>query len=444
MFNNFILEKIILPAGDFCLHTTFIKELDYWRNTISKLNATELKELQNQRLQKLLQHTLATIPFYQKQNIQLTGNPYADIKQFPVMHKSLMKQNIHNLLIHDEKKMIKEGTSGSSGIHGEVYMTPCEDRNYQAVQTFLWEWSGYKIGDPILQTGIAINRGWVKLVKDALFKTHYVNAYNLSYENIIKTLMYAKKSGKQFFGGYASSLNLFAEIAIKENINIKFKGILEWGDKLFDHYKKNIQQAFSNPIITELYGTTEGFVISATCEVGNYHLMTPQCYIELLDKDGNEVKPGELGYVVVTRLDALNFPLIRFYLGDLAIKEEETQQCSCGRHFPLLKKVIGRDTDIVHTPNGKPLIVHFFASLFGNYGEITQFRVVQKIKEEIEIEYIPSSTFYPEILEIINQEMFSKAQEKFNIKYIQVNSIPATPSGKPQIIQNLITQKLVS
>jgi len=87
-----------------------------------------------------------------------------------------------------------------------------------------------------------------------------------------------------------------------------------------------------------LYGTTEGFVISATCENGNHHQLTPQTYVELLDKNGNEVKAGEIGYVVVTRLDAFSFPLIRYYLGDLAIKADENKKCTCGRAFPMLKK----------------------------------------------------------------------------------------------------------
>ena len=84
-----------------------------------------------------------------------------------------------------------------------------------------------------------------------------------------------------------------------------------------------IVSAFGNPTIAEVYGTTEGFMIAGLCENGNHHILTPHVYLELLDKDGNEVAPGELGYVVVTRLDAFSFPLIRYYLGDLAIKETE-------------------------------------------------------------------------------------------------------------------------
>jgi phenylacetate-CoA ligase len=442
MFNNFLLEKIILPVADLFSGTEFIKQLHYWRNVVHNMNAEELHQLQKQKLQNLLQHSIKTIPFYQKQNIQLTNNPYDDIKRFPIIYKKLMKENINELLIHDKNKMVVEKSSGSSGIQGEVYMTLNENRNYQAAQTSLWEWSGYTIGGGLMQTGITPNRGIVKTIKDKLFKTYYVNAYNLNHDKIIEDLQEVKRRKYKYFGGYASSLNVYAEVALKENINMQFDGVISWGDKLFDHYKNNINKAFGNPRITELYGTTEGFVISATCEFGNHHLLTPQTYIELLDKDGNEVKPGEMGYVVATRLDAFSFPLIRFYLGDLAIKEDEAVKCRCGRHFPMLQKIIGRDTDIVHTPSGKILIVHFFTGIFEHVEEIKQFRVIQRTTNEIEIEYIPATNFQLNILDKISKIMFDKAGEIFPVKYIAVEEIAATPSGKPQLIQNLICEKL--
>lgn len=444
MFNHFLLENIILPTGDLFLGTSFIHELHEWRNVIGKMNEEELHQLQKKRLRQLLEHAVKNIPYYQQQNIQLTDDPYADIKKIPIMYKKLMKENISSLLIHDKNKMMIEKSSGSSGLQGEVYMTIKENRNYQAVQTFLWEWSGYRIGMPMMQTGMTLKRGFVKSIKDKLFQTHYVNAFELEYDKMVNELNAAQQKGCRYFGGYASSLNVYAEAAIKAGLDIRFDGVIAWGDKLFDQYKKNIRTAFNNPLITELYGTTEGFVIAGTCKEGNMHLLTPQTYIEILDKDGNEVKAGEIGYVVATRLDAFSFPLIRFYLGDLAIKKNENEKCNCGKHFPMLEKVIGRDTDIVHTPSGKALIVHFFTGIMEHFGQIKQFKVVQRNKNEIEIEYIPDENFELALLEKISETMFGKANERFNIKYLKVNTIAATASGKPQIIQNLIAEKLIS
>jgi phenylacetate-CoA ligase len=282
------------------------------------------------------------------------------------------------------------------------------------------------------------HRKGVKKIKDILLLTQYMNAFDLSSKNIIPNLKKAKRDKVTFLGGYASSLNVIAETAISEGVDLGLKGVISWGDKLFDSYKRNIRDAFEPLSIIETYGCTEGIVIAGTCSEGNFHVMSPHVYLELLDKDGNEVKAGEIGYVVVTRLDAFHFPLIRYYLGDLAVKEDDDKKCKCGRQFPLLKKVIGRDTDIVHTPTGKALIVHFFTGILEHVAEIYQFRVIQKTMEEIEIEYIQASDSIPPDLKKISETMYSKAGEVFPVTYKKVSAIPSTPSGKPQIVLNLI------
>jgi phenylacetate-CoA ligase len=440
---KWFLHHIVIPTADVLLATNFSKELKNWRNKIAHLNAQQLQTLQQNKLNALLKHATNTIPYYQSLNIKLSGNAYADVKQFPILYKQIIKDNFNDMFVGDRSKLVSEKSSGSSGIQGEVLMSKKENTQYQAAQTFLWEWNNYSFGSSIMQTGITPNRGFVKSIKDKLFKTQYVDAYNISYNNAVAHLQKAKENNTQFFGGYASSLNVYAQVALKAGIDIQFEGVLSWGDKLFDHYKNNINKAFGNPFITEQYGTTEGFVISGTCRQGNHHLLTPQTYIELLDKDGNEVKPGELGYVVVTRLDAYIFPLIRYYLGDLAIKEEADKICTCGRHFPLLQKIVGRDTDVIQTPSGKYLIVHFFTGIFEHFPQIQQFRVVQKEVGKIAIEYIPSNIFSPESLENITHKMYERAEERFPVEWKQVANIPPTASGKPQVVQSLIANRSI-
>ena len=62
---------------------------------------------------------------------------------------------------------------------------------------------------------------------------------------------------------------------------------------------------------------------------------------------------------------------------------------------------------------------------------------------EIEIEYVPDYNFTYSILDRLSETIFEKANERFNIKYSEVDTIEPTASGKPQIIQNLISEKPV-
>ena len=208
---------------------------------------------------------------------------------------------------------------------------------------------------------------------------------------------------------------------------------------MFPHYRKLIEEIFSTKVY-DSYGCTEGLMMAAQKDKSSYYTMSPHVYIELLDKNGNEVKSGELGYVVVTRLDAYAMPLIRYYLGDLAIKGERNTSEKFDLGFPLIEKIIGRDTDIVRTASGKYMVVHSFTGIFEHIPEVKQFRVIQRTLSEIEIEIIPDKGFSEGVYKKVEDIIHNALQEPFGIQFRIVDFIPSTPSGKPQIIQSFIKE----
>lgn len=432
LFYNNLLENLLLPVGDAILGTTYIKELKRWRQ-IQKMDEQQLKQLSSAKLNSVLKHAVENIPAY----AFLKNKPELKISDFPITHKADIKRNIDNFMWHPEKKnnLILEKSSGSSGIQGEIYMNKQEQSKIIALQTLLWEWAGYQIGYPMLQTGMTTNRGFVKSVKDFLFRVDYNSAFGLNEKVVLDVLQNFKRKKRNFFGGYASSLNIFAITAKKYNLNqIQFDAVISWGDKLFDHYRKAIEETFQTKVY-DTYGTTEGFVIGGQKDLPFLYILTPMVHVEIVDKHGNEVRDGELGYVVVTHLDAFEMPLIRYYLGDLAIKmPKDEYPLQKELAFPLFKKIIGRDTDMVVTPGGRYMIVHSFTVIFEHCKEIKQFRVIQNQKESITIEYIPDEGFNTVILDSLRKKIIDQLGEEIIIHFEEKEIIPPTPSGKPQIV----------
>jgi len=434
--HNSILENSILPMGDIVLGTEYISTLRKWRK-IQNYSELELKELQEKNLRNLLDHVQQNIPFYKK---FVSGSGRLELKDLPVLTKPIIRDNIDSMLWHPDRKhkLISEKSSGSSGIQGEVFVSRKEQSVFQAIQTLTWEWAGYRPGRSLLQTGMTLNRGVVKSIKDFLFNTQYVSAFNLDQKSVGDVL---KELNRQtlFFGGYASSLWVFAEAAKALNINdLKFEGVISWGDKMFPHYRVRIEEQF-NTRVYDTYGTTEGFMIAGQKDLPYHYILTPHVYLELLDGKGNEVPDGEMGHVVVTRLDAYEMPLIRYYLGDLAIKlPRDKYPEKRDLQFPLLEKIIGRDTDIVRTRSGKRMIVHFFTGIFEHAPEILQFRVIQHSLDEMTIEYIPRDIFSSVVLDVLTKKIHDYLQEQLPITFVKVESIPSTSSGKPQIILSTI------
>ena len=207
---------------------------------------------------------------------------------------------------------------------------------------------------------------------------------------------------------------------------------------LFDQYEENIERVFGCPVF-DTYGCSEGIMMAAKKDLDYYYIMTPHVHMEIVDDRGNEVPDGQMGHVVLTRLDGYSMPLIRYHIGDMAVKlprEEYPERREL--NYPLLERVVGRDTDVIKVPSGKYMTVHFFTSLFRDIPDIVQFRVVQKTPGEIEIEYIPAESFDPRGLKQVESKINARLGEKYSVKWKKVDHIPPTASGKPQIVQSLI------
>lgn len=436
---NRLLESIILPTGDFLLGTSFGRELIKWRK-IFRMSETELERLSIDNLRKLLIFATNHVPSYKKDAPKELPDTIEWLKTFPVIEKSDYNNRIDSFLSMQRDRLIPNYSSGSSGVQGVVYMSKKELSAAQAIQTLFWEWSGYYSGKPLVQTGMTPNRGLVKSLKDLLFRTRYYNAYGLSNRELLTILQRQSGLKNYHLGGYASSLYLLAcEVLDNHLTDVKFDAAISWGDKMFPHYRAKITEAFGCRVF-DTYGTTEGTMIAAQKDMDYYYIITPHVYLEILDENDNEIPDGKIGKVVVTRLDGYAMPLIRYANGDLAVKLPRNRYPSKrDLAFPLLEMIVGRDTDIVLTPSGKYLIVHFFTGIFEFFPEIRQFKVIQKEIKRVEIEYIPGRNFVPEVLNRIEQQIARRLGEVLPVRWKEVQRISPTASGKPQIIESHIS-----
>lgn len=431
---NKLLENLILPLGDKLYGGQFIKELKGLRQ-VCQLSRQNLELLVEQKKKNLLHHAVQNIPYYRNLRRQQDASQQAiALKSFPILEKEILQNRWKELLYEDKEKLIKQSSSGSTGRQTSVFWSKEEQSIHRATQILWWEWAGYTMGDPILQTGITPHRGQMKMIKDKLFKTFYLSAFSHTRKQVIEALLWAKKQQAPVLAGYASSLYVIAQVAKEAGIEVAFKTAISWGDKLFSHYRSDIGRTF-NCEVFETYASAEGLMIGAQMDLEYMYVMTPNILLEIVGDDDQPVPDGQMGQVIVTNLNARSMPLIRYRIGDLAIKlSGEDRPSNAKLPFPCLKKVIGRDTDIVRTPTGKYLVVHSFTGIFEFIPEIKQFCVIQDSIQGIRIQYIPNANFSSSILNRIRKRIQQELAEEFKIDFQQVDHIPPTPSGKPQII----------
>ncbi len=136
----------------------------------------------------------------------------------------------------------------------------------------------------------------------------------------------------------------------------------------------------------DTYSSQELGCVAIQCpEGGWYHVMAEGLIVEVLNAKDNACKEGEAGRLVVTDLTNFATPLFRYEVGDWA---EPGPSCSCGRGLPTLRRILGRERNLVRFPDGTrrwPLVG------FARYREIApviQYQVVQYAPDSLELRLV--------------------------------------------------------
>jgi phenylacetate-CoA ligase len=437
VLRQMLLESVGFGLLDAVQGTHYRRHLELARE-VTTWNESRLHEHQLAKLDALLVHATARSAHYRSLGVAQRSDPVEWLSGFPILRKPQLRELEDRLLTTDREGLVRYVTSGSSGVQATIYLTRDELALGRAVLVSWWEWTGYRLGKPLLQTGITPTRGLFKGMKDLLTRTTYLDAFGLDRATVRSVLAGFVGRRGVHLGGFASSLYVLAVVAREAGLDVRFDAAIAWGDKLFPHYQREIEETFHTRVF-ENYGTGEGAFIAQKKDLPYFYQYTPNVFLELVDDEGRAVPDGTIGRVLVTKLDGLAMPLIRYELGDLAVRlPRALYPARRDFAFPLLERVIGRDTDLVKTPDGKVLIVHTFTGVFEFHPEIRQFKIVQRTRDEIEIHYIPGAGLQPSGLAVIEAELRARTGSAIGMRWVRVDHIPPTRSGKPQLIESYL------
>jgi phenylacetate-CoA ligase len=162
---------------------------------------------------------------------------------------------------------------------------------------------------------------------------------------------------------------------------ITFRAIFSQGENLPDGQRRFISRVFSAPVY-DSYGHMERTAAISQCPHGTYHIHSDFGLVELVEPR-NQVElpmslaPGQaVREVVGTSLHNLSMPLIRYRTGDLVLVDCGCPPCPCGRSFPMVRAILGRDTDIVTTSDGRAI-----TALYAAMDRVAGIRCSQIIQE---------------------------------------------------------------
>jgi len=436
IFNN-LVQNVLLPLGDLVSrervmhYYQFYSQAQWW-------DRERLREIQNRNLIDTIQTAYLEVSFYKdlydhhKINVDLIKT-MDDLPKLPFITKEMLRNAYpHACTRYTGWPSHEFCTSGSSGRPFAVRVDNLTMSRARALMLLRANFSGWEIGDPMLQTGMTLERGVVKYVKDMLLRIEYVSAFDLSNSVLDKHIDLIDKKNIDYIMGYPGSVYYLAQRAKEIGYERRMKGIVTWGDNLYQHFRSLIESQFGCRV-TDTYGCGEGIQVAAQCEYGSYHIFMPHVAFEIVDDHGNPIPDGELGNILLTRLDPGSMPFIRYQIGDIGRKSSKVS-CSCGRGLEMMSSIEGRDTDVIETPNGNRLIVHFFTGIFEYYQSIDTFKVIQEERDAIIIKIVPRSNFEKEHMERIKQEIWAKGDPNLKISIELVDNIPFEASNKRRFV----------
>jgi phenylacetate-CoA ligase len=434
-----LLERALLPLGDrlvgqrMMARLRFLRQAQWW-------DPDRLAAERQRRLRELVNVAYREVPFYRSLLDDAGVRPAEirapeDLVRIPPATKAALRAGYPRQTTRPTGQRTHEScSSGSTGANFCVREDPETAGWHRASFLLAMEWSGWRIGEPHLQTGMTLKRGPVKGIKDRLLRCSYVSAFDLSDEALDRALEILDRKKIEHLRGYPGSLYYLARRAMEKGWNRPLRGVVTWGDSLYSHYRGTIERAFGARVL-DTYGVGEGMQVSAQCEErGLYHLHALDVIVECVDDDGDPVSPGQTGHLLLTRLHAGPMPLIRYRVGDLGVLTAKT--CPCGRGFAAIagmESIQGRDTDVVITPSGNRLIVHFFTGILNHFPEIDSFQVVQEDSRSILVRVVPDVGYSAEIPPRIVAALREKGAD-LEIEVDTVDDIPAAPSGKRRFV----------
>ncbi len=434
-----LLKNLILPTGDMLFGQRMMKRLKFLEKTQYWSNQ-ELLNHQNKDLQSLIRTAYDEVPFYRELMLQRGILPSEilsaeDLTKLPVVTKNMLYEvyPVH-VTRKTGQKTYESRTSGSTGKNFVVLEDAETAGWYRAAFMLALEWSGWQIGEPHLQTGMTLTRSFDRHLKDALLGCHYVSAYQLDDVHLDDILDIIDYKQLQFVWGYPGSIFHLAKRANEMGWNRPLKAVSTWGDSLYQAYRTVIENAFKCKVY-DTYGCAEGFQVAAQCEYGNYHIHALDVIVEYLDDLHQPVMEDEVGNLVITRLHPGPMPLIRYQVGDLGVSAA-SQTCACGRELPLMKSVQGRDADVVLTPSGNRLIVHYFTGILEHFTEIDSFQIEQDNLDHILVRILPNKEISSVMIDRIIQALKEKGAYDLKIELKLVESIQLSPTGKHKFVIN--------
>lgn len=397
----------------------------------------EVHRRQVERLNTLLEHAAREVPYYRRlveqRRLPLPLTRLEDLSAWPVLTKDIIRAEGEGLLAEkwprDQLRRLATGGSSGEPLHfwSDYDALLCKN----AAESWASTMAGLRRGSSVAMLWGAgrfepssrqdLRESIQRLITNRLF----IDCFRMGEWDLEVAHRRLTRFRPEGLLGYVSALVELARYLQRRGVRPVYPrtALISAAETLDEASREVLETTFPAPVFNR-YGSREMGLIAVECDRhAGLHVDAENVVVEL--GDGPEGTP--LRRILVTKLTQFSMPFIRYDIGDFA--EGPLARCSCGRGYPVLRKVAGRVTEVIRKPGGGCLPGELFPHLFKDCG-IANYRVEQSADYAVDVALVRT----PEQTEAQDAEL-RRVMERYlgdsvpvTVRY--VDRIERSPTGK--------------
>jgi len=406
----------------------------FWHRPRS--SPARIRRWQDARLRRLMRHAWRNVPFYRRRLEALRIGPEeirgaADLPRLPVLTRAdLFEAPFADLLARgtDPAACNVVVSSGTTGEPIRILRTRGEEYTLFAYRLRGQILSGLRPWHTRMKIGSAPQQTLPHRI--GVFRCGNVSD-RLPPKEIVAELV--RQRFDVLYAGPARFESLLAEVDESRLRALRPRLVFCGAEYLSRVTRARLETIFGCPVI-DFYGAIEMNLLAWQCrDCGLFHTCDDAVLVEVIRDDGEPAGAGESGRVVATALHSFAMPLIRYDTGDVAQRPTDLPQCRI--RFGCIDRIMGRQADYLHMPNGDWLSPHRLAECAEEVPGVRRYQAVQTGPAEIVLKVVTTGDFCEDSVRLLKRNFAELIPSEVRVEVRVVDDIPLTPAGKHRIVQ---------
>jgi phenylacetate-CoA ligase len=423
-------REMLALAWTLAAGARFLRRAPHW-------SRDEMQAWQFARIQQLVRHAWANVPFYRQLYASVSFQPddlrsWDDFRRLPLVIKDDVIANYPARMLAAGLKPEQLIVSRSSGSSGKVLDIAYDSR---ALVTYMlaglrlyqmgfhyrpWHWQLYIYTSPYPFRSVF-----------GLYPLHFISTLS-PMEEIVAAI---KRVNPDLLVCYPSHLQQIVQAMTDADIVALLLQSISINSEMSTQGERDaLAERLRCPVLDE-YSSEELTRIAAQCRHKTYHVFEDINYIETLSD----------GVIAGTNLHNYAMPMIRYIQNDLGALND--QPCACGWRFRRLVNLQGRKNDSFVLPSGKVLSSGFlldatYEFLLAYQLVVRDFCLIQQTESSVVLQIVAGTSWNDDIEKKISQRFHEFLGRGVSFRVAVVDVCEKTKTGKRNPIISYIGRAL--